>query len=397
MPDHLDPEFFLPSRIGLGHELGHLLESLVRCKLGALVFGNLEAQAELSEHRIVQTFPIPLFARTLGVDVPGHEAAGKVVAVGSAVTYTQVGDHVVLSTFGNCGHCADCEAGEPGNCAVGMGGLAQPYAEGDQPLYNFANLGAFVQETIVSENQCIPIPKEMPLTSAALIGCGVMTGTGAVFNRARVGLGDSVVVIGAGGVGLNVIQAAKLVGAKQIIAIDRIAEKEQLATAFGATDFLLAADDDFDAIGSVKALSGGGVHHAFEVVGHTGLLADAIQMTRAGGNICAVGVPDLTASVTYNFQSLYQNKNLMGIRAGGARPRKDFRTLADLYMTQIYWLVLGAAGAVLIAAIDYRHYERHGWVAYGAGMARAGALERLASANVGGIKQRPLRLQLRKN
>jgi len=264
--------------------------------------------------------------------VPGHEAAGKVVAVGSAVTYTEVGDHVVLSTFGNCGHCADCEAGAPGNCAVGMGGLAQPYAEGNQPLYNFANLGAFVQETIVSENQCIPIPKEMPLTSAALIGCGVMTGTGAVFNRARVGLGDSVVVIGAGGVGLNVIQAAKLVGAKQIIAIDRIAEKEQLATAFGATDFLLAEDDDFDAIGSVKALSGGGVHHAFEVVGHTGLLADAIQMTRAGGNICAVGVPDLTASVTYNFQSLHQNKNLMGIRAGGARPRKDFRTLADLYM-----------------------------------------------------------------
>jgi len=264
--------------------------------------------------------------------VPGHEAAGKVVAVGSAVTYTEVGDHVVLSTFGNCGHCADCESGAPGNCAVGMGGLAQPYAEGNQPLYNFANLGAFVQETIVSENQCIPIPKEMPLTSAALIGCGVMTGTGAVFNRARVGLGDSVVVIGAGGVGLNVIQAAKLVGAKQIIAIDRIAEKEQLATAFGATDFLLAEDDDFDAIGSVKALSGGGVHHAFEVVGHTGLLADAIQMTRAGGNICAVGVPDLTASVTYNFQSLHQNKNLMGIRAGGARPRKDFRTLADLYM-----------------------------------------------------------------
>lgn len=264
--------------------------------------------------------------------VPGHEAAGKVVEVGSAVTYTQVGDHVILSTFGNCGHCADCEIGDPGNCAVGMGGLAQPYAEGDQPLYNFANLGAFVQETIVSENQCIPIPKEMPLTSAALIGCGVMTGTGAVFNRARVQLGDSVVVIGAGGVGLNVIQAAKLVGASQIIAIDRIAGKEKLATEFGATDFLVAEGDDFDAIGAVKTLSGGGVHHAFEVVGHTGLLADAIQMTRAGGNICAVGVPDLTASVTYNFQSLHQNKNLMGIRAGGARPRKDFRTLADLYM-----------------------------------------------------------------
>lgn len=264
--------------------------------------------------------------------VPGHEAAGKVVEVGSAVTYCQVGDHVILSTFGNCGHCGDCEAGDPGNCAVGMGGLAQPYAEGDQPLYNFANIGAFVQETVVSENQCVPIPKEMPLTAAALIGCGVMTGTGAVFNRASVQLGDTVVVIGAGGVGLNVIQAAKLVGASQIIAIDRIAEKEKLATEFGATDFVLADGEDFDAIGAVKGLSGGGVHHAFEVVGHTGLLADAIQMTRAGGNVCAVGVPDLTASVTYNFQSLHQNKNLMGIRAGGARPRKDFRTLADLYM-----------------------------------------------------------------
>ncbi len=265
--------------------------------------------------------------------VPGHEAAGVVVEVGSAVTYTAVGDHVILSTFANCGHCGDCESGNPGNCAVGMGGLSQPYTEGDQLLYNFANIGAFVQETVVSENQCIPIPKEMPLTSASLIGCGVMTGAGAVFNRARVQLGDTVAVIGAGGVGLNVIQAAKLVGARQIIAIDRISEKERLATEFGATDFLLADGDDFDAINEVKKLSGGGVNHAFEVVGHTGLLADAIQMTRAGGNVCAVGVPDLTASVTYNFQSLHQNKNLLGIRAGGARPRQDFLMLANLYLS----------------------------------------------------------------
>ena len=194
--------------------------------------------------------------------IPGHEAAGKVVEVGSAVTYCEVGDHVILSTFGNCGHCSDCEVGDPGNCAVGMGGLAQPYAEGHQPLYNFANIGAFVQETIVAENQCIPIPKEMPLSSAALIGCGVMTGTGAVFNRAQVQLGDTCVVIGAGGVGLNVIQAAKLVGASQIIAIDRIPQKEKLANEFGATDFILA-EDDLDMVNTVKQLSGGGVHHAF--------------------------------------------------------------------------------------------------------------------------------------
>ncbi len=264
--------------------------------------------------------------------VPGHEAAGIVVEVGDAVTYCAVGDHVILSTFSNCGHCHDCEAGNPGTCTNSpLGGLSQPYAEGDQALYNFAGIGAFVQETIVSENQCIPIPKEMPLTAAALIGCGVITGAGAVFNRANLQLGDTCVVIGAGGVGLNVIQAAKLCGASQIIAVDRIPEKQAFATEFGATDFILA-DEGVDVIEEVKKMTGGGVNHAFEVVGSTQLLADCLQMTRPGGNICAVGVPDLTATVTYGFQQLHQNKNLLGIRAGGARPRKDFPMLADLYL-----------------------------------------------------------------
>jgi Zn-dependent alcohol dehydrogenase len=265
--------------------------------------------------------------------IPGHEAAGKVVEVGSAVTYCKKGDHVVLSTFGNCGHCPECEGGHPGNCRNGgMGGLTQPYREDKQLLYNFANIGAFVQETIVNENQCIPIPKEIPFASASLIGCGVITGTGAVFNRAKVQIGDTVVVIGAGGVGLNVIQAAHLVGASQIVAIDRVSAKERLAKDFGATDFILADGDEFDAVAAVKELLPLGANHSFEVVGHTGLLSDAINMTQPGGNICAVGVPDLTATVTYGFQSLHQNKQLMGIRAGGAKPRKDFPMLADLYI-----------------------------------------------------------------
>ncbi|MCH2433373.1 MAG: alcohol dehydrogenase catalytic domain-containing protein [Acidimicrobiales bacterium] len=269
--------------------------------------------------------------------VPGHEAAGVVVEVGSAVSYCKVGDHVVLSTFANCGHCAVCEGGDPGNCG-GLGGMRQSYVENGTPLYEFANLGAFVQETIVMENQAVPIPAEVPFSSAALIGCGVMTGAGAVFNRARVGPGETVAVIGAGGVGLNVIQAARLAGAAQIIAIDRAPAKERMAVDFGATDFILAEGDDFDAVTAVQELSGGGVNHAFEVVGSTRLLADAISMTRAGGNTCAVGVPDLTASVTYNFQSLHQNKSLLGIRAGGGRPRKDFRLIADLYLRGMFKL-----------------------------------------------------------
>ena len=269
--------------------------------------------------------PVPL--------VPGHEAAGVVVEAGSAVSYCSVGDHVVLSTFGNCGHCADCEGGDPGNCTnAALGSLSQPFAEEGRPVYNFANIGAFAQQTVVHENQCIPIPAAMPLAAAALIGCGVATGAGAVFNRARVQIGDTVAVIGAGGVGLNVIQAARLVGASAIIAIDRAAAKEALARDFGATDFLHAADDGFDPVAAVKSLCPAGVHHAFEVVGSTDLLAQAISMTRPGGNVCAVGVPDLGAKVTYPFLDLHQNKSLLGIRAGGARPRKDFAMLADLYM-----------------------------------------------------------------
>ena len=153
-----------------------------------------------------------------------------------------------------------------------------------------------------------------------------------MFNRARVQIGDTVAVIGAGGVGLNVIQAARLVGASAIVAIDRVPAKEALAREFGATDFLLATGDDFDPVAAVKSLCPPGVHHAFEVVGNTALLAQAISMTRPGGNVCAVGVPDLGAKVTYPFLDLHQNKSLLGIRAGGARPRKDFGMLADLYM-----------------------------------------------------------------
>lgn len=284
--------------------------------------------------------------------VPGHEAAGVVIETGSAVTYCSVGDHVILSTFSNCGHCADCEGGNPGNCSVSMGNLSQPYREGDQPLYNFAGIGAFVQQTIVNENQCIPIPKEMPLAAAALIGCGVVTGTGAVFNRARLKLGDTCVVVGAGGVGLNVIQAAKLRGASKIITVDRVPEKEAFAVEFGATHFILASgggdeDEDIDVISKVKKLTTNGVDHAFEVVGSTKLLADCLAMTRPGGNICAVGVPDLSAEVTYPFQALHQNKNLMGIRAGGARPRKDFPMLANLYLNgqlKIDQLISNTAG-----------------------------------------------------
>jgi len=137
--------------------------------------------------------PVPL--------VPGHEAAGVVAEIGSAVTGCAVGDHVVLSTLGNCGLCAQCESGAPTLCASFGRAMSQPFVHNGEPLYQFAKVSAFVEQTIVHESQAVPIPAEVPFEVAALIGCGVITGAGAVFNRAKVGFGDTVAVIGAGGVG----------------------------------------------------------------------------------------------------------------------------------------------------------------------------------------------------
>ena len=275
-------------------------------------------------------FPTPV--------VLGHEGAGVVTEVSEGVTSVKEGDHVILTTLGNCGSCAACDRGEPTHCRSTMGRFGRPFTVGGEKAFQFANTGVFCEETVVLENQAVVIPDDVPFTSACLVGCGVVTGVGAVLNRAKVQPGESVVVIGTGGIGLNVLQGARISAAGRVIAIDMNPAKEAEAKRFGATDFILAEGDDFDAVTAVQELSGGGVNHAFEVVGSTRLLADAISMTRAGGNTCAVGVPDLTASVTYNFQSLHQNKSLLGIRAGGGRPRKDFRLIADLYLRGMFKL-----------------------------------------------------------
>ena len=264
--------------------------------------------------------------------VGGHEAAGIVLEVGSAVTYCEVGDHVVLSTQNNCGHCRYCEMGEPTWCGDPGGGIAEPWTCDGEAIKQFAKVGAFAEQTIVGETQAVPIPKEVPWEAASLIGCGVITGAGAVFNRAQVSIGETVAVIGAGGVGLNVIQAAAISGARQIIAIDRVPEKEALATTFGATDFIHVDSDDFDSVKAVKSLCPDGVDYTFEVVGFPPLLQQAMNMTRPGGKIAAVGTPDLTATATYSPLSLFQNKDLLGIRYGGARPRADFPMIAQMYL-----------------------------------------------------------------
>ncbi|MDT0440735.1 zinc-binding dehydrogenase, partial [Streptomyces doudnae] len=148
------------------------------------------------------------------------------------------GDHVALSTLANCGTCAECDRGRPTMCRRAIGRPGRPFARGGRPVFQFAADSAFAERTVVKAVQAVRIPDDLPLTSAALIGCGVLTGVGAVLNRARVDRGDSVLVIGTGGVGLNVLQGARIAGAVTIVAVDANPAKEAVAREFGATHFL---------------------------------------------------------------------------------------------------------------------------------------------------------------
>lgn len=216
--------------------------------------------------------------------VLGHEGAGVVEAVGAGVTHVVPGDHVALSTLANCGACAECDRGRPTMCRKAIGMPQKPFERGGKPLFQFASNSAFAERTVVKAVQAVKIPKEIPLTSAALIGCGVLTGVGAVLNRAKVDRGDSVVVIGTGGVGLNVLQGARVAGALRIVAVDTNPDKEEVARQFGATDFV--AD-----VGAVRELLPDGADHVFECVGRVELIRAAVDLLDRHGQAVILGMP----------------------------------------------------------------------------------------------------------
>lgn len=261
-------------------------------------------------------FPTPV--------VLGHEGAGVVEAVGAAVTTVKEGDHVVLSTLGNCGACAACDAGRPTMCRATFGGRSQPFLWRDERAYQFANASVFSERTVVKAVQCVPIPKDVPFAAASLIGCGVLTGVGAVLHRARVPEGATVAVIGVGGIGLNVIQGAALAGAARIVAVDTNTRKEQIAREFGATDFVADA-------AAVKDVVKRGVDYAFECVGHVSLIRAAIDMLDWGGTCVMLGVPEATAEASFNVASMYLDKGVLGCRYGSSQPQRDVRRYVDLY------------------------------------------------------------------
>lgn len=278
-------------------------------------------QSDLSVVNGKIPFPSPV--------ILGHEGAGIVEAVGPGVTMPAVGDHVVLSTLATCGQCASCTSGHPTMCRKSFGKTATPFELDGTPIHNFASLSTFSERIVVQAGQAVSIPKDIPLTTACLIGCAVLTGAGAVLNRARVAPGDSVVVIGAGGVGLNVIQAARVAGAATIVAIDTNPDKESKTRLFGATHFIDATAGD--TVAAVGELTDGGTHHVFDCVGGEAITSQAMEMLGWGGQLIMLGVAGPEAKLSVPAATFYMDRSVLGCRYGSSRPSADIPRYLDLY------------------------------------------------------------------
>lgn len=265
--------------------------------------------------------------------VLGHEGAGVVEAVGRDVTVARPGDHVVLSWTPDCGRCFYCRIGQPTQCELGPL-LVRPlkrYKKGETAISQMAGIGTMSELTVVHQMSLIPIDPDLPLDKAALIGCAVMTGVGAVINTAKVEPGSSVAVFGCGGVGLNVIQGARLAGAERIIAIDRLPGKLAQAKRFGATHTLNA--DDGDIVEAVRALTEGrGADYTFEVIGIPEVMAKAYYAARPAGTVVIIGgaAPGTRLSISAGMVPRFEKK-LLGSYYGSARPRYDMPRLLGLY------------------------------------------------------------------
>lgn len=271
--------------------------------------------------------------------VPGHEGAGIVEAVGAGVTHVKPGDHVILNWAPACGDCFYCQRGKSNLCETYIKPVwAGTMLDGtprlslnDQPVYHFCALATFAEYAVVPQESCVPIRKDVPLSIAALVGCAVATGVGAVMYTAEVHPGDSVVVLGCGGVGLNILQGAALCGAGMIIAVDTNPAKMELAKQFGATHTLLSDDKIYR---SIKDMTGGrGVDHAFEAVGIPTLQEIGLKAIRPGGTLTLAGLSPMGSGTNLPGAVITrQEKIIKGSYYGTINADRDFPLLLDLYM-----------------------------------------------------------------
>ena len=272
--------------------------------------------------------------RTRLPTVVGHEAAGVVTEVGSDVSYVKPGDHVVtcLSVF--CGSCEYCLSGSPVLCnkrpTRRPRGDRQRLRRGGEDIHQFLDVSGFAESMLVHEHALAKIDDAVPLDRAALIGCAVTTGLGAVFRSAKVMPGSTVAVIGCGGVGLNVIQGARIAGAGRIIAIDQVAAKLELAVKFGATDTIDATSGG--SVEQVRQLTGAGVHYSFEAIGLKPTTEQAFAMLRPGGVATVVGMIPLGTSIELPGVDFMAEKKIQGSLMGSNQFRTDMPRYADLYL-----------------------------------------------------------------
>jgi len=269
--------------------------------------------------------------------VPGHEAAGIVTEVGPGPSHVSVGDHVIFSFASHCGHCRYCNSGKSVLC---NGHSAPGFLMPDgttrlkfkaEPVYQMARIGTFREEVVCSLENLVPIRKDLPWTIAAIIGCSVATGVGAVYRSAKVEAGASVVVVGCGGVGLNIVQGAKLVGAGKIIAVDLLDNKLDYAKQFGATHTINAKTENV--VKRVREITGGGADYAFDAIGSEATVLQIVDCLCAGGRATMVGIPSVQVKAGISPAGMvFQEKTLASSFYGSIQPDIDFPILADLYM-----------------------------------------------------------------
>ena len=278
-------------------------------------------------HFVDGAYPHPL------PGIPGHEAAGIVEAVGDEVTTVKVGDHVVTCLSAFCGHCEFCVTGRMSLCIDASvkrpRGAPPRLMMGDTPIAQMLNLSAYAEMMLVHEHACVAIDREMPLDRAALIGCAVTTGAGAIFNAAEVVPGETVCVVGCGGIGLAAINAARIAGAGKIIALDPVADKRATAEKLGATHSIDAMSDT--AADQVIEISRGGVHHSIEAVGRMNAADTAVKVLRRGGTATILGMMPLDTKVGLSALDLLADKKLQGAKMGRNHFPVDIPRLVDFY------------------------------------------------------------------
>ncbi len=270
--------------------------------------------------------------------VLGHEAAGEVMELGPGVRDVKVGDHVILVFVPSCGHCAPCSEGRPALCEPGAkangagtlisGGVRLKHK--GKPVNHHVGVSAFAEYAVVSQNSVVRIDKTLPFEEAALFGCAVITGAGAVINTAQIRAGSTVAIVGLGGVGLMAMLAARVAGCRQIIAIDMIEDKLKLAKQLGATHTVNASAND--AIQQVKDLTGGGVEYAFEMASSVKALDLAYRVTRRGGTTVTASLPHPSHTVAIAATQLTaEERTLKGSYVGSCVPSRDIPRFISLY------------------------------------------------------------------